>query len=796
MGCDIVFKINGNLKGGLSEEGQLSNQIVIKDSSLLSDVGLQGMNESLKKLKEVSITNIVRELLKSKNVEIKTQLVSIIKNLSDTSSRAVSAVDIRKKGVIGNYKYHTLKYKYPELKFPDLKTPFDPDILLVDKLAHSGINTSDIIFGTDTNENQVFVVSDSEAGVGRLINYMKIRDLVLNQFEKNQELEELMQEFAKVGKKFNSQQELLLDFITKNSDYKDLLVDKGAYGLLKEIIANLNNSNRAGYNNPLDREFVSKLKKVKGTKSDYSISKKEFINLVKIHNPELIQDFSAEQLKNDEVLVQLFDKFYENFTEFTGKLKGITDKGITIQKVSNDLESAYGFTYSTISNQVTLEEVYKGFNIYKYTDGTKIKFMFSQDALSPKTISKMYDSVSEIQEIINSNYDYKETFASRFEPNFRVIPAYERVNAIYTTKYHAPGSIVKVLNIELDRNTVFDPEEQALFTGNSLLKDFYRVFKKQLTQDQFDNLKKVIDSIETAGIFIYLVNERAGSIQSKRNLQEGTIFEEIISEIASAKDSNNYKFYFIQNCVGSKENYFVKMIPISSDVQMNQIYSRPEPIIGLINEVIDEFNRKFQVGATLLTQDEISQQFPDIPVGTKAFIRDGKIYINGSLATSEDVIHEYTHLFLGALKAQNYDMYTMLLDKVMSSKQEIVESTKSKLRRIYPNLANSDLNEEVFVKLFADFLSGKRVDNMFNDIKTEVDSEMKNIFNLASEEDFNSLYRGKVKSIFQTFSKDIGRVGNGLDFSKGTVFRQAANWISEQMSIKDENNVANITERC
>lgn len=124
-------------------------------------------------------------------------------------------------------------------------------------------------------------------------------------------------------------------------------------------------------------------------------------------------------------------------------------------------------------------------------------------------------------------------------------------------------------------------------------------------------------------------------------------------------------------------------------------------------------------------------------------------------------------------------MYTKLLDKVMSSKQDIVESTKSGLRRIYPNLANSDLNEEVFVKLFADFLSGKRVDNMFNDVKAKVDSEMKSIFNLATEEDFNSLYRGRVKSIFQTFSKDIGRVGNGLDFSKGTVFRQAANWISD-----------------
>ena len=790
MGCDIVFKINGNLRGGLSEEGQLSNQIIIKDSSLLSDAGLQGMNEYLKSIKEVSLPNIVSELLKSDNVEIKTRLVSIVKNLQDTSSRSVSAADIKQKGIIGNYKYHTLKYKYPELKFPDLKTPFDPDILLVDNVSLSGVNISDVIFGTDTNDNQVFVVKDSEAGVRRLINYMETRDLILNSFEESSELEELMPEFAKVGKKFDSQQELLLDFISKNSDYKDLLVDKGAYGLLKEIIANLKNSSRFSYSNPLDREFVSKLKKIKGTKSDYSISKKEFLKLVKIYNPELVQDLSNEQLKNDEVLVQVFDKFYENFAEFTGKLKEITDKGITIQRVPADLENAYGFTYSTISNQITLEEVYRGFNIYKYTDGTKTKYLFSRDALTPKTIARMHNSVSEIKGIINSNYDFSETINTKFEPNFRVIPAYERVNAIYTTRYHAPGSVVKVLNIELDRNTVFDPEEQTLFTTESLLSNFYNVFKKQLTEDQFITLKSVVDSIETAGIFTYLINERAGSVQSKRNLQEGTVVEDILSEIQTAKDADNYKYYFIQDCFGSNGDYFVKMIPITSDVQMNETYSRPEPIIGLINEVIDEFNKRFEVGAELLTQDEISERFPDIPAGTKAFIREGKIYINGSLATSDDVIHEYTHLFLGALKAQNYDMYTKLLDKVMSSKQNIVESTKSRLREIYPNLANSDLNEEVFVKLFADFLSGKRVDNMFNDVKAEVDSEMKSIFNLATEEDFNSLYRGRVKSIFQTFSKDIGRVGNGLDFSKGTVFRQAANWISDQMEKGD------IIERC
>lgn len=785
MGCDIVFKINGNLRGGLSEE-QSSNQIIIEDSSLLSNTDLQGFNESLKKLKEVSLSNVVRELLKPENVKIKTQLVSIIKNLQDTSGRTVTPDVVKRQGVVGNTKLHSLKYKWSgDLPFPNLITPYDPDILLVDSFRNVGVNRINTIYGTDANGNLVYVVEDSIRGVSKLYRHLKARDLILNKFEGNEELASLMPELAKVGKSFSSQQELLLDFITHKSEYTNILVDKGLFGLLNEIVKNLDNENRVGFQNPLDREFNAKLTPIRNTK-DSLITTKNFLDLVKKFEPELLEDISKEDIKRPEILTKLFEKFYDNFQEFSGKLIEIRDKGLVVHRNFSNLELKDDFTYDTINKQVTEEEVYRGFHIYKYSDGQKEYYLFSQDMLSPYSSASKYQSVDEIKAKIDERYSQRQynsfTFEKNFELGFRVIPAYERVNEIYTPRVHTPGSIVQILDIELDRNTILDPEEAALFKGDKLLDDFYRIFRKQLTPEQFDQLEEVIDSIEKAGIFTYLVNERVGHIQSKRNLKDSPEFENILNEISKAK----YKKFFIQDQKGG----YTKIIPLSDTVTINQSYNRPSPIIDLMMEVIDVFNKKFNVGATLLTQDEINQQFPDIPAETKAFIRDGKIYINGSIATSEDVIHEYTHLFLGALKAQNYDMYTKLLDKVMSSTEKRVESTKGFLRRIYPNLADSDLNEEVFVKLFADFLSGKRIDNMFDDVKVEVDSEMKSIFNLASDEDFNSLYKGRVKSIFQTFSKDIGKVGNGLDFSKGTVFRQAANWIADQIKKGD------ITERC
>ena len=165
-----------------------------------------------------------------------------------------------------------------------------------------------------------------------------------------------------------------------------------------------------------------------------------------------------------------------------------------------------------------------------------------------------------------------------------------------------------------------------------------------------------------------------------------------------------------------------------------------------------------------------------------------KIYINGSLATSEDVIHEYTHLILGALKASNFEVYEKLLQKLPKDKH--ATNVRQSIKKNYPTLAKTDEDEEVFAVLFSEFLAGKSTDKIFEEVKEKVDDELKSIFTLASAEDFNKLYRGKVEAIFQIFSKDIGKAGNGLDFSKGTVYRQAANWISKQLENK------NITEIC
>lgn len=178
----------------------------------------------------------------------------------------------------------------------------------------------------------------------------------------------------------------------------------------------------------------------------------------------------------------MFEKFYESFEEFSGRLIEVRDKGLVVRRNFSSLELKEDFTYDTINEQVTEEEVYRGFHIYKYSDGRSERFLYSQDMLSPSSSATMYSSVDEIKAKIDERYSQRQhnsfTFEKNFELGFRVIPAYERVNEIYTPKLHTPGSIVQVLDVELNKDTILDPEEEALFKGDKLLDDFYRVFQK------------------------------------------------------------------------------------------------------------------------------------------------------------------------------------------------------------------------------------------------------------------------------------------------------------------------------
>lgn len=80
------------------------------------------------------------------------------------------------------------------------------------------------------------------------------------------------------------------------------------------------------------------------------------------------------------------------------------------------------------------------------------------------------------------------------------------------------------------------------------------------------------------------------------------------------------------------------------------------------------------------------------------FVKDGKIYLDPKLASSETAVHEYTHLWSEALRKNNPKAWEQLKSELLKDKD-----TMDVVKKLYPELEGDELMDEVFSNF-----SGKR----------------------------------------------------------------------------------------
>ena len=84
----------------------------------------------------------------------------------------------------------------------------------------------------------------------------------------------------------------------------------------------------------------------------------------------------------------------------------------------------------------------------------------------------------EIYRRVDIAYKNKLSFVKGFDAGFRTIPAYERVNSVFVRRFYMPGSVVKVLDIELNKDTEFNADERLILDNpKATLADFYKLFE-------------------------------------------------------------------------------------------------------------------------------------------------------------------------------------------------------------------------------------------------------------------------------------------------------------------------------
>lgn len=765
MGCDVAFYISG-----------------FKNPIRVDNTRLSASDNSIEKFAKILL----------ENDQQLTELTANIEEAQKQEKHFITTSDL-KKGLVGNTNLHNLMNEYTGVTWPEDLDDFQFNILLVNNFKYNGKRTYGRVI--DMHGNELFIIQNSEQDVQKFANYLKVRKSINNFEDDNEELEEILEIVKEeLGNEApTTVKELLVDFQDNENKYRGILkngvdVYHVLYTTLRSI---LNLDKKPVFTTPLVTSAYSRL----SFNGNYArLSRADFWSLFTTDYPEVInnlkkQGYKASEITKDEDILKELVQTYiiDKEPTFDYYLSSINSDNIVFRRAFGTIQDLYGFTYDTLK-LVNLIETYRGYNIYYYIDpqSKEKSYFYNRNMLTLNSQSRKINSIEEVRRLIDKKADndiIQETANLIFKFNKK------GANTL-TSKVlsYQEDNLIPSINITLDSQANIPDDEMALLKSN--IQKFYEYYKNQLPSDIYENLQSIIDDTEKAAIFIYRLGEELSFDRdfSSSKTQDSQKVLEILKQIDDNKE--NKKYYYIEKAViANKEKInrsteqvkVLKVIPTSDTVEFNTKYNRPQPIITMLNDIVELFRRKFDVKVHILNAQQI-MDMPQISENTKAFIKDGEIYINGSLATAEDAIHEYTHLFLGVLKSRNFPMYQQLLQKVANDKKS--SYTRKEIKRLYGNISETDLQEEIFAKRFSEHLAGKNKDVIFKEAEQQTNNQIKTIFNLASEEDFNTLYKGNIYNIFNRFSSDIRKevnMHNDLDFSVGTVYRKASNWINEQI---------------
>lgn len=362
------------------------------------------------------------------------------------------------------------------------------------------------------------------------------------------------------------------------------------------------------------------------------------------------------------------------------------------------------------------------------------------------------------------------------------------------------GTIVASLPYTISKKGMIGQE--ALLFGKNL-QAFYEYIDQLFGEAEIQKSKVIdlLDSPEKAAIFLSelnSLNEDNTPIYSRNN----PIQMEQLAEQIAAKKPNYYIIRKVEYHGGTYRHYF---IPVDPKNNVEEVRQSPRiPTIQLLESIAAVLNEKFKVPVKVVNGQEINDLQKkgqilynmDINQNAKAFIANGTIYINSDVANSDDLFHEYTHLFLGVLKVNNPKTYKDMLDYLTQFKE--FQDEVDKKQRTYSNRSYYDLLEEVFADLYGQWLENnlpKNLNNIFEYIGTsEKTKEVQySVFDKTadgSKKGMQYIFGGKyLSTIWSRFNRDVQKMLSGAeDFSflrddELRIQRQQSNWIENQIRI-------------
>lgn len=167
----------------------------------------------------------------------------------------------------------------------------------------------------------------------------------------------------------------------------------------------------------------------------------------------------------------------------------------------------------------------------------------------------------------------------------------------------------------------------------------------------------------------------------------------------------------------------ISVSPIDNEVSHIEIISRPSMTIpenyfpkdydnievNVINEMLHDLAKYSGLQFECVNTEQASQIL-DVPNASiiKAFVKNGKVYVNDDLMTADSYIHEMLHIFIGSTKFASPQLYGNLLNRTIDT------FDFQDARNRFPNRAEMDVAEETLVTEFSKFLTGQK--SMFDNV--------------------------------------------------------------------------------
>lgn len=152
------------------------------------------------------------------------------------------------------------------------------------------------------------------------------------------------------------------------------------------------------------------------------------------------------------------------------------------------------------------------------------------------------------------------------------------------------------------------------------------------------------------------------------------------------------------------------------DVDTTNVNSK-SILVKSLNKLKNLYGFNFiEIDSNTLSTDEWKNKVPEAN-SANAFIYNGDIYINTDTINVEEAkIHELLHLFLGAMRYSNPNVYLSLIQQMENL------PTIQTIKQNYPNRTHQDILEETFVTEFAKYLTNQ--DSIIQSLPKETINEI------------------------------------------------------------------------